>query len=139
MVHNYIRMLCIVLGFSLAACMSDDDSTAVPDRQMQAEREDTAATEAPLTTPTQQFYAVPIKNFKAFAVIRDSLGDYQTELLLKLNRRDKKHIRKNDTLIVPAVFNERDISPYPAFLESAQQIPKLILISRRVQALGAYE
>src|SRR5215207_4701154 len=99
MVHSYIKKLCIALGFSLAACMSDDDSTAVSDRQMQAEREDTTAAEAPLTTQAQQFYAVPIKNFKAFTIIRDSLGDARTELLLKINRRDRKHIRKNDTLI----------------------------------------
>lgn len=137
MVHT-ARILCLLLGISLAACLGDDDGTAVSDRYSEPQVVDTTPTEKPVAQ-SQPFYAVPIKNFKAFTVIRDSIGDHRTELLLKLNRRDRKHIRKNDTLIMPAVFDEMQISPYPSFIESAQHIPKLILVSRRVQALGAYE
>jgi hypothetical protein len=53
---------------------------------------------------------------------------------------DERHIQKNSTVIIPPTFTDWDsLSPFPASLPAAANIPQLILVSQRVQAVGAYE
>lgn len=60
--------------------------------------------------------------------------------MLKINRLDRKHLRNGASLIVPNTSADLAMfSPLPKRLESARSIPKLMLVSRHVQAFGAYE
>ncbi|HEU0176491.1 MAG TPA: L,D-transpeptidase [Blastocatellia bacterium] len=61
-------------------------------------------------------------------------------VLLKLNRLDEQHLRAGVTLLIPEHIDELNaFSPFPRRLETAREVPKLILVSLRVQAFGAYE
>jgi len=68
-------------------------------------------------------------------------GQNGTEIILALNRVDKKNFNKRDTLIVPdtIVTDFRYYSPFPLKVEDAFEIPKLILVSQRIQAFAAYQ
>jgi hypothetical protein len=72
--------------------------------------------------------------------LEDSLGEHKFALFLKVNRIDLAHARNCDTLAVPDLaLDTLDLAPLPVSIESAMGVPKLILVSLRVQAFGAYE
>ncbi len=101
------------------------------------------------------------------AGLRDSLGMDGFRQVLKVNRVDLAHVRKGDSLVIPLrafVETESDginsssarsrgstdlprtpqpedslfFSPFPRILEEQAALPKLLLISIRVQAFAAY-
>jgi hypothetical protein len=61
--------------------------------------------------------------------------------ILHVNRIDLEHLRDGATLVVPEPPSSLDaLSPFPRALGSAAPAaPKLLLVSRRVQAFAAYE
>jgi lipoprotein-anchoring transpeptidase ErfK/SrfK len=83
---------------------------------------------------------VKVKDVKSLAALKAKLGEEGFANVLKVNRLDRKHMRPGATLVVP---NQTDdlmaLSPFPKELEMARHLPKLILVSREVQAFGAYE
>jgi hypothetical protein len=90
-------------------------------------------------TPTSKYVAVPYRSG-----IIDSLitahGEDGWMTILKLNRQDRKHIRKGDTLIIPEKMSaEIDFSPFPQNIPALSGVPKIMFISQRVQAVAAYE
>lgn len=68
-------------------------------------------------------------------------GNRGTEIILALNRIDRKNLKRNEPLIVPdtIVTNWKYYSPFPLKVEAAFQIPKLIVVSQKIQAFAAYE
>lgn len=71
---------------------------------------------------------------------KKSYGPSVDLLLAKINRLDLTRINRRASLVVPAhPVNILDCSPFPRFLPHASSWPKLVLVSRRVQAFGAYE
>lgn len=81
------------------------------------------------------------------ASLIDSLGSARFQAVLKINRIDLQHARKGDSLIVPAGIaggnpgppDSLAFSPFPPVLGAADSVPKLFLISIRVQAFAGYE
>jgi L,D-transpeptidase catalytic domain len=72
--------------------------------------------------------------------LRSEIGEEKMAALLKLNRLDAQHLRAGVTLVIPEQVDElTNFSPFPQRLEAVRDIPKLILVSLRVQAFGAYE
>lgn len=82
--------------------------------------------------------AVPINGFSTLKRLEDDLGSDKMLLVLKLNRIDRKHVRDDDTLVVPSTFDDR-LTPFPYSIEKSKEITKLIIISRSAQVFGAYE
>ncbi len=101
------------------------------------------------------------------AGLRDSLGTEGLRHVLEVNRIDLQHVRKGDSLVIPMrvpVASGNDgmnspttqargstslptnppsadslfFSPFPRTLEEQAALPKLLLISIRVQAFAAY-
>jgi len=92
---------------------------------------------APLTPPFELF---KIQTRKSIGELNVRLGAERFAAMLKLNRIDRKHVRAGDMLVIPGANADLiSFAPFPLQLEVAQNIPKLILVSRRVQAFGAYE
>jgi lipoprotein-anchoring transpeptidase ErfK/SrfK len=113
---------------------------------------------APLPKPTTVFSSDPrlvtetinnmpisyrpytIKGVKSLSQIKTEIGEENLAVVLKLNRVDAGHLRPGDTLMIPEpVTNISDLSPFPREVETARDIPRLLFVSRRVQAFGAYE
>jgi lipoprotein-anchoring transpeptidase ErfK/SrfK len=77
---------------------------------------------------------------KFLSQLKSEIGEEKMALLLKLNRLDAQHLRAGVTLLIPEKIDELNaLSPFPDKLETGREIPKLILVSLRVQAFGAYE
>ncbi|HEV2664502.1 MAG TPA: L,D-transpeptidase [Blastocatellia bacterium] len=77
---------------------------------------------------------------KFLSQLRSEIGEENMAALLKLNRLDAQHLRAGVTLVIPEQVDDLTaISPFPHRLETVREIPKLVLVSLRVQAFGAYE
>lgn len=65
----------------------------------------------------------------------------ELEFILALNRIDENYLSAGDLLIIPDTLtaNFLDYSPFPARFEMLDSIPKVVLISRRVQGFALYE
>jgi hypothetical protein len=83
---------------------------------------------------------VGIDGARALARLRQELGERRFDAVLKVNRRDLRHVREGDTLAVPDTLHDWiGLSPFPAALTAAADHSKLLLISLRVQAFAAYD
>ncbi len=81
-----------------------------------------------------------IKAPRSLSQMRSEIGKETMAAVLKLNRVDARHVRAGDTLLVPEPMTDLiTLSPFPSEIETARDIPKLLFVSRRVQAFGAYE
>jgi len=77
---------------------------------------------------------------KFLSQLRSEIGEEKMAALLKLNRLDTQHLRAGVTLVIPEQVDDlTNFSPFPHRVETVSEIPKLILVSLRVQAFGAYE
>ncbi|MFB3904095.1 MAG: L,D-transpeptidase [Acidobacteriota bacterium] len=71
---------------------------------------------------------------------RKSYGPSVDLLLAKINRLDMRRLNRRATLVAPArPVSVLECSPFPRFLPEVTGWPKLVLVSLRVQAFGAYE
>jgi hypothetical protein len=96
-------------------------------------------TPAPVAVPPPHYRRVPIAGARPLLALRDSIGPDAFLEVLRVNRRDLAHVRKGDSLVVPDRFDSLRCAPFPRALAAADSLPKLLLISLRVQAFGAYE
>lgn len=81
-----------------------------------------------------------VEGRKFLSQLRSEIGEEKMAVLIKLNRLDTQHLRPGVTLLIPEQIDELNaLSPFPDKLEIGREIPKLILVSLRVQAFGAYE
>ncbi len=97
------------------------------------------ATPAPPASE-RRYLRVPNRGPGMPADLWASVGDRGARLILKLNRIDLAHAMNPDTLIVPEPLPELlALSPFPRTVRAAESVPKLFVVSARVQAFGAYE
>ncbi len=77
----------------------------------------------------------------SYSKLVNKYGQNSANLILALNRIDRKNLRRRDSLVVPdtVVKNWKYYSPFPLKVEAAFQIPKLIVVSQKVQAFAAYQ
>ena len=87
-----------------------------------------------------RYHGEPILDLNSVRALQRRLGASGYLELLKLNRIDRDHVRQGDTLTAPdsALGFER-LSPFPDRLAGLDSVPKLVLVSRHVQAFAAYE
>ena len=99
-----------------------------------------ASSPTPVSSTALKFEVFKVQNQKSIQQLESRLGPEGFLTVLKLNRVDKKHLRAGDSLLIPQAGNEPLVlAPFPSQLESGVNVPKLVLVSRRVQAFGAYE
>ena len=93
------------------------------------------------TPPTPMAFEVfKVQSRKSIAELQSRLGADAFAAMLKINRIDRRHVHVGDLLVIPRTSADlMSAAPFPIQLEVARNIPKLILVSRRVQAFGAYE
>lgn len=80
------------------------------------------------------------RKYVAHSFLQKKYGKEGEKIILALNRLDQDNLWRADTLIVPdTVANIMSYSPFPFTVDSLRQIPKIILISRKIQAFAAYQ
>lgn len=71
--------------------------------------------------------------------LEKKLGKGTPDVILALNRIDRSHLRYGDTLIVPDTLTAFvSYSPFPFVIDQLKDIPKIIFVSRKIQAFAAY-
>jgi lipoprotein-anchoring transpeptidase ErfK/SrfK len=70
---------------------------------------------------------------------RAALDSAELLTVLKINRIDAAHARGRQLLVPDSIADELTYSPLPDSLPALASLPKFVLVSRRVQAFGAYE
>ena len=125
----------------LPAADSEDSKNRLPSTQLSTS---TLASDIPVSisrpAPSKDFDVFKVKTRKSISELESRLGPDAFTATLKINRIDKKHIRVGDLLVIPnASADLVNLAPFPNELAAARTIPKLLLVSRRVQAFGAYE
>jgi len=101
-------------------------------------------TPAPSGTGLAGFVAIEIDSNAGVRQLARRLGPDRLTLLLKINRVDRDHVRAGDTLFLPADTTRGwlDLAPFPVRLGGRfglDSMPKLLLVSQRVQAVGGYQ
>ena len=84
---------------------------------------------------SESFRLVPAEGFGRIA----ALDSAQLTTVLKLNRIDEKHARRRLLIVPDSIADELTYAPFPATLPQLDSVSKLITVSRRLQAFGAYE
>jgi lipoprotein-anchoring transpeptidase ErfK/SrfK len=81
------------------------------------------------------------KRGNSYLRLLNKFGQKGVDIILALNRIDRKNLRRGDSLIIPdTIVNDlRYYSPFPLKVEDAFQIPQLIFVSQKVQAFAAYQ
>lgn len=133
--------LCLISGSILLSSCRNAPPT--PAQTSESPHRPPAAPQAmPTATPQvpMRYRPFPIEGAKSLAQLKAEIGEEGLTLVLKINRLDLKHVRQGEALIIPDPTNDLlAVSPFPLELEPARTLPKLLLVSRRVQAFGAYE
>jgi hypothetical protein len=71
---------------------------------------------------------------------KPAAGEVSAPTIFKLNRVDARRVRVGDQLVAPETSAEfLDLAPFPREIERLRETPKILLVSIRVQAFGAYE
>lgn len=91
-------------------------------------------------TPPINFETYKIGGANSVAALESKHGKEGLEIILKINRLDRRHVASGKTLIVPTEKTDLlALAPFPAELDMVSSIGKMIVVSRHVQAFGAYE
>jgi hypothetical protein len=101
----------------------------------------TAQDGSPSPDPSIRYSRVLIEGVESVTALRKALGADAFSLVLKVNRLDLEHVRQGDSLMVPeGVSDPLSFSPFPQSLpRELSPSPRLLVVSRRVQAFAAYE
>lgn len=72
--------------------------------------------------------------------LKEERGEDGLWLVERINRRDRNHMKNGTRLLVPNDWeDELDYAPFPLQIAVLESVPKLIVVSLRVQAFAAYE
>lgn len=119
------------------------DTVAIPADSLRSRPDTTAAqdsTPSAPPTPPLAFQSYPLRGATDLQALKDSLGPDGITTILKLNRIDLAHARAGDTLVVPTRTGpEMSFAPFPEAVSALDSVPRLLAVSQRVQAFGAYE
>ena len=73
--------------------------------------------------------------------VLDQFTEEEQKMILAINRVDRERVRAHTRLVIPDCpsGDVMDFTPLPMHVSTFQCVPKLALISRRLQAFGLYE
>lgn len=86
------------------------------------------------------YSSFPVKGVKTVHILDSLFGKDARTLILTLNRLDSHNLRRGDSLVIPDTIAQLiSYSPYPFVIEKLKLIPKIIFVSRKIQAFACYE
>jgi len=88
-----------------------------------------------------RYQAVRVEGQSTIVALQKSHGADGLDAILRVNRLDLAHLRQGSTIVVPEMTAAApSLSPFPATLPAtAPSPPRLLIVSRRIQAFAAYE
>lgn len=102
---------------------------------------DTIKLDPPLERLNVVYHVDSLKNKTALDSFNSRYSEEQRKIIYALNRIDQRKVWTGKTLVIPDSIstNLMDYSPFPKELGIVDTIPKVVLISQRIQAFGLYE
>ncbi len=85
------------------------------------------------------YYVHTMKTADAQKELAALVGEDNVFAVLKINRIDSANIKAGAKVVIPTTFDEATLSPFPMKYEMVESVPKLLMISQRVQAFAVYE
>jgi lipoprotein-anchoring transpeptidase ErfK/SrfK len=138
-----IAAMTLTTGYWMKGTLPTQNPLLTSDSPVKAE-EDRPKTNAPAPSQPKEtaikYRPFIIQGAKSIAELKAKTGEDGFNTVLKINRLDHKHVGKGTTLFIPETKIELlALSPLPQELEFVSHIEKLVVVSRRAQAFGAYE
>ncbi len=88
----------------------------------------------------QSYYSITLNSMEPEVELKQIVGENHVQNVLKLNRINSEFLTQGSILTIPKDNPDfTSLSPFPKELQMAKEIPKLLIISQRVQAFGVYE
>src|SRR5687767_8198264 len=85
-----------------------------------------------------RFRSVVVEGMTTVRELQKAHGRDGFEVILHLNRIDLEHVRQGATLVVPETPATMSVvSPFPTALGTGEHPPRLLIVSRRIQAFAA--
>lgn len=124
----------VVVFFILSSGTSYSQTIAAADPAV-------ADTTLPILPVEVTYHFDTLKEKTAVADFNTKYNEDERDIILAINRISSSVIRKGKVLVMPDTLlpSMLDYSPYPGTLPGFDSIPKLILISLRIQAFAIYE
>jgi hypothetical protein len=146
MILQYIILIFFLLTFTSCSGNSQETQVEKPDSVQLLSREDTAKTQEPefasenIEPELKRYKFIPVINSLLKEEFLKHTSPAQVELILAINRIDRKNLWKIDSIVAPVEHDSfLNFSPFPHKIESAREIEKLIVFSYPSQAFAAYE
>ena len=135
-----LSMTCLICA-ALTLQLSSGEASAILAKSPEPEIKLSSGPVASRLPVTYRSFAIKRGEEKrSLLQLRAEIGEEAMAVVLKLNRLDEQHLHGGITLVIPKRIDELiTYSPFPHEIETARDIPKFLLVSRRVQAFGAYE
>lgn len=126
-----------------------DTKTTSPDRSDGIDTVvDLSDSDSLVAEPAVDSYSEAEYGFREIVIVSDDPGAELVErfgldntlTILAINRIDDQHLTQGMKLVAPVSFKDPSLWRFmPEEVESAKDIPKLVIISQRTQAFGFYE
>jgi lipoprotein-anchoring transpeptidase ErfK/SrfK len=100
-----------------------------------------ADTSNPFSSFTVNYHSDTLKGKTAIANFNKLYSEEQKNIIYAINRISSSVVRTGKVLVMPDTLSKQilDYSPYPDSVAAFDSLPKLILISLRIQAFAIYE
>src|SRR5690606_17406230 len=86
------------------------------------------------------FIAWPIKGSDSLKKAFKNFSAEEIKLIETINRTDKKHLPRIDTILIPSSFNDiMAFSPFPKGLDILKDVNKFVFFSYPIQGFAVYE
>ncbi len=141
-IHKRIIGIVIVLLVVIAAVVLAHDAKHAP-AVVPVQPVKHAATQTPaVAAPSIQdslYHTITIASADAATELAGIVGPDNVQTVLEINRIDTANIAKGRVLIIPNSFDDpAALSPFPATVTAAFDIPKLMIVDQAVQAFAIY-
>lgn len=92
------------------------------------------------SVPVPRFHVVAMRGAGTVAQLRKDLGAVRFLDVLRVNRVDAESAARLDSLWIPsAAVPPEELAPFPPRFERADSVPRLLVVSPRIQAFAAFE
>lgn len=90
--------------------------------------------------PPAPFTRLRVTTTRDMLALQAELGAERFQEVLKLNRIDLRHLRQGDEIVLPPRSADwKSLAPFAPVWEEVRDLPRLLVVSLRLQAWAAYE
>lgn len=144
--NKYLSLLFLICSLCTAGLVSCERSAGAQQKEITIPDGPSSEVEEPVQEVQEipmiiTYHLDSIESAAEVDSFKTRFSELEQEYIFALNRMDAYRLSAGDKLIVPDTLttNFLDYSPFPAEFEMLDSIPKVLLISRRVQAFALYE